>query len=202
MVDLFVLLSDDEYFFNLVSAKDNCNITPLFHVKADTMLAVLRRFETLQRRYLINITDDKGRTALHSCRFNEPAFTRELFDSFESEEFCYQLLSARDDNGKTPLFSFEPSAVIAALAQFESELRFQQVCIRDNKGRNIFHNIGSSDTLAISELFTFLRSDDRCFQLLAMQDDAGKTPLFTLEWTLWWPHCLGSVWKSRFHYWR
>ena len=79
MVDLFVLLSDDEYFFNLVSAKDNCNITPLFHVKADTMLAVLRRFETLQRRYLINITDDKGRTALHSCRFEKPAVTRELF---------------------------------------------------------------------------------------------------------------------------
>ena len=86
---------------------------------------VSQRYEVLSRP----ISDKSGRTVLH--------YTAEqaAIDSLQSQELSYQLLSIRDNNGQTPLFTLRVFQLMVALNLVTAEQYLNLLSIRDNEGQ-------------------------------------------------------------------
>ena len=91
---------------------------------------ILHRLPEVSQRYeLLSIRDWFGRTKLHYRA------EKEILESLESQELCFQLLSTQDNKGQTPLFTIIPSGLKRALDSVTVEQRLTLINMRDNEGQ-------------------------------------------------------------------
>ena len=92
---------------------------------------ILYRLPEVSQRYeVLSIRDESGQTVLHRTA------KKEILDSLDSQELCFQLLSTQDTIGQTPLFTLGwPSDLKPALDSVTVEQRLTLINMRDNEGQ-------------------------------------------------------------------
>ena len=138
---------------------------------------ILCRLPEVSQRYeVLSIRDDSGRTVLHHTA------EKEILDSLESQELCFQLLSTQDYKGRTPLFTLLPSDLKRALDSVTVEQRLTLINMRDNDGQTAaeYHHrqisevqnwllkSASKDNLAVIE---YCRREARIQIVMSTHDD-------------------------------
>ena len=130
--------------------------------------------EVSQRNEVLSIRDPYGRTVLHHNA------KKEILDSLESQELCFQLLSTQDNKGKTPLFTiWRPSDLKSALDSVTVEQRLTLINIRDNEGQTAteYHHrriSGRSEAKTRRPVIEYYRREARIQIVMSTHDDDGE----------------------------
>ena len=94
------------------------------------LIKILYRLPEVSHRYeVLSIRNMSGRNVLHYRA------EKEILDSLESQDLCFQLLSTQDNKGQTPLFTLLISGLKSALYSLTVEQRLTLINMRDNEGQ-------------------------------------------------------------------
>ena len=98
--------------------------------RSSVLTKILYRLPEVSQRYeVLSIRDMSGHNVLHYRA------EKEILESLESQELCFQLLSTQDDKGQTPLFTLPSSDLKSALDSVTVEQRLTLINMRDNEGQ-------------------------------------------------------------------
>ena len=142
---------------------------------------ILYRLPEVSQRYeVLSIRDESGQTVLHRTA------KKEILDSLESQELCFQLLSTQDNKGQTAMFTlWSLSDLKSALDSVTVEQRLTLINMRDNEGQTAaeYHHRRINDeqsdrwrsearaTLAVIEYY---RREARIQIVMSTHDDDGE----------------------------
>ena len=170
----FLQLQDDEGEKYLYSLRLHCTF------RLSLLSKILYRLPEVSQRYeVLSIRDESGRTVLHHRA------EKEILDSLESQELCFQLLSTQDNKGQIPLFTLLPSDLKSALDSVTVEQRLTLINMRDNEGQTAaeYHHRRISEeqiefrrSLARARLavIEYYRREARIQIVMSTHDDDGE----------------------------
>ena len=138
----FLQLQDDEGEKYLYSLQLHTNSRSSLELR----MILYRLPEVSQRYEVLSIRDKSGRNVLHYRS------EKEILDSLESQELCFQLLSTQDDKGQTAMFTlWSLSDLKSALDSVTVEQRLTLINMRDNEGQTAaeyHHTLISEEQIA------------------------------------------------------
>ena len=175
LYDIMLSRDDNEEHYLLLSK---------LHEEPASLKHILIKIPDPNLRFeVLNLRNKDEQTPLHNEKWN--GYHSQVLDavlgSLNSKELCYYLLATQDKLGKTPLFFYNSSTILAVLGTVEHKDVVKLVEKQDNDGKTILHRTCSEwSPECIAKLLHYFHSEERHVRLLSLQDNNGKTPLFYL----------------------
>ena len=148
-----------------------------YKLRCTVLRMILYRLPEVSQRYeVLSIRNNSGCIVLH---YNTE---KEIIDSLESQELCFQLISTQDNKGQTPLFTLSRhSELKSALDAVSVEQRLTLINMRDNDGQTAdeFHHRQISEQQfdfwrAGLSVIEYYRGEARIQIVRSTHDDDGE----------------------------